>query len=104
MNEKDHVYVEYGGSNLEIIHDDKDIYQDNPIWDFVTNKRHWLDHIKYVIFMYGIWSILPITYLAGITRVSFISIGYFAAYFSFFWYGQKILAGRVTIMLRMYVY
>jgi len=30
MNEKDHVYVEYGGSNLEIIHDDKDIYQDNP--------------------------------------------------------------------------
>jgi len=45
MNEKDRVYVEDGGSNLEIIHDDKDIYQDNPTWDFVTNKRHWL-HCK----------------------------------------------------------
>jgi len=101
-NEKDRVYIEAGGSNREIIHDE-DVYKDNPTWDFVINKRHWLDQIKYAIFMYGAWSVLSIVYLAGTTRISLLGLGYLVACFYFFWYGQDFLTKRVTVMLRLYV-
>ncbi|CAF0897645.1 unnamed protein product [Adineta ricciae] len=102
-NEKDRIYVEAGGSNREIIYD-KDIYENNPTWDFVLNKRHWLDHIKYAIFMYGAWSVLSIVYLAGTTRISLLGLGYLIACFYFFWYGQDFLTKRVTVMLRLWGY
>ena len=53
MNDKNQAFVQAGGSNREIIYD-VDIYKNNPTWDFVTNRRHWLDQIKYAIFMYGV--------------------------------------------------
>ena len=97
-NEKDRIYIEAGGSNREIIYDN-DVYKDNPTWDFVINKRHWLDHIKYAIFMYGAWSVLSIVYLAGTTRISLLGLGYLIACFYFFWYGQDFLTKKVTVML-----
>ncbi|CAF3646268.1 unnamed protein product [Rotaria sordida] len=102
-NEKDHVYADAGGSNREIIYDD-DVYKNNPTWDFVTNKRHWLDHIKYAIFMYGVWSVLAIVYLAGTTRISLLGLGYLIACFYFLWYGQDFLTKRVTVMIRLWNY
>ncbi len=101
-NEKDRVYIEAGGSNREIIHDE-DVYKDNPTWDFVINKRHWLDQIKYAIFMYGAWTVLSIVYLAGTTRISLLGLGYLIACFYFLWYGQDFLTKRVALMLRLYV-
>ncbi|CAF3346333.1 unnamed protein product [Rotaria sp. Silwood1] len=100
-NEKYHVYTDAGGSNREIIYDD-DVYKNNPTWDFVTNKRHWFDHIKYAIFMYGVWCVLAILYLAGTTRISLLGLGYLIACFYFLWYGQDFLTKRVTMMLRFY--
>jgi hypothetical protein len=101
-SDKDRVYAEAGGSNREIIYDD-DVYKNNPTWDFVTNKRHWLDQIKYAIFMYGAWSVLSIVYLAGTTRISLLGLGYLIACFYFLWYGQDFLTKKVTVMLRLYV-
>ncbi|CAF1290006.1 unnamed protein product [Adineta steineri] len=102
-NEKNHEYAEAGGSNREIIHDD-DVYKNNPTWDFVTNKRHWLDHIKYSIFMYGAWSVLSIVYLAGTTRISLLGLGYLIACFYYLWYGQDFLTKRLPVMLRLWNY
>ncbi|CAF4296585.1 unnamed protein product [Rotaria socialis] len=102
-NEKDHVYNDAGGSNREIIYDD-DMYKNNPTWDFVTNKRHWLDHIKYAVFMYGVWVVLSIVYLAGTTRISLLGLGYLIACFYFLWYGQDFLTKRVAFMLRSWNY
>ncbi|CAF1213486.1 unnamed protein product [Rotaria magnacalcarata] len=102
-NEKDHVYNDAGGSNREIIYDD-DMYKNNPTWDFVTNKRHWLDHIKYAVFMYGVWIVLSIVYLAGTTRISLLGLGYLIACFYFLWYGQDFLTKRVAFMLRSWNY
>ncbi len=100
--EKDHDYIDAGGSNREIIYDE-DIYKGNPTWDFVINKRHWLDRIKYGIFMYSAWIVLSIVYLAGITRISLLGLGYLIACFYFFWYGQEFLTKQVVVMLRLYV-
>ncbi len=100
-NEKDQVFVEAGGSNREIIHDD-DVYKNNPTWDFVTDKRNWLDHIKYAIFMYGVWSVLSIVYLAGTTRISLLGLGYLIACFYFLWYGQDFLTKPIAVMIRLY--
>ncbi len=101
-NEKDQVYVAAGGSNREIIYDD-DVYKNNPTFDFVTNKRNWIDYIKYAIFMYGAWTVLSIVYLAGTTRISLLGLGYLIASFYFLWYGQDFLTKRVALMLRLYV-
>ena len=101
-SEKDSIYVEAGGSNREIIYDDdEDIYKDNPTWDFVINKRHWLDQIKNAIFMHGAWIVLSIVYLAGTTRISLLGLGYLIACFYFFWYGQDFLTKKVSVMLRL---
>jgi hypothetical protein len=91
-NEKDEVYTEAGGSNRE----------NNPTWDFVTDKRNWLDHIKYAIFMYGAWAVLSIVYLAGTTRISLLGLGYLIACFYFLWYGQDFLTIPVATMHRLY--
>ncbi|CAF1290556.1 unnamed protein product, partial [Rotaria sordida] len=102
-NEKDRIYIQAGGSNNEIINEN-DLYKDNPTWDFVMNKRHWFDQIKYAIFMYGAWVVLSIVYLAGITRISLLGLGYLVACFYFFWYGQDFLTKQVTVMLRIWTY
>ncbi len=99
--ERDNIYIKEGGSNREIIYDNN-IYERNPTWDFVINKRHWLDHIKYAIFMYGVWSVLSIVYLAGTTRISLLGLGYLVACFYFLWYGQDFLTKPIAVMIRLY--
>ncbi|CAF2675030.1 unnamed protein product [Rotaria sp. Silwood2] len=102
-NEKDHIYIQAGESNREIIYDN-DVYKDNPTRDFVTKRRNWFDQIKYVIFMYSAWCVLSIVYLAGTTRISLLGLGYLIACFYFFWYGQDFLTKHVTVMVRIWTY
>ncbi len=90
--------IETGGSNREIIYNGD---EENPTWNFVLNRRHWLDHIKYVIFMHGTWIVLSIVYLYGITRISLIHFGYLIACFYFFWRGQSVFKEKVTVILRL---
>ena len=102
MDEKSRPFTDAGGSNREII-DDEDIYKNNPTWDFVTKRRHWLDQIKYIIMMYGVWIVLSIVYLAGTTRISLLGLGYLIACFYFLWYGQDFLTKKVPVMVKSYV-
>lgn len=99
--EKFRSFIDASGSNNELERDNDDGCKDNPTWDFVINKRHWLDRLKYAIFMYGAWFV-SIVYLAGITRISLLGLGYLIACFYFFWYGQDFLTKQVTVMLRLY--
>ena len=101
--EKHRPFVEAGGSNAEIS-GKEDVYKDNPTWDFVITKRHWLDRVKYAVFMYSAWFVLSIVYLAGTTRISLLGLGYLIACFYFFWYGQDFLTKRVAVMLRLWNY
>lgn len=98
-SERDRVFTEAGGSNREII-DDAEIYKNNPTWDFVSYRRHWLDEIKYAVFVYGVWIVLSVVYLAGTTRISLLGLGYLIACFYFLWYGQDFLTKRVPVMIR----
>ncbi|CAF1291527.1 unnamed protein product [Rotaria sordida] len=100
-NEKDYIYIELCGSNREIIYDN-DRYKNNPIKDFVTNPRHWLDQFKYGIFMYGVWFVLLIVYLAGTIRISSLGLGYLIACFYLLLYGQNLLT-KDTNMIKLYV-
>ncbi|CAF1302563.1 unnamed protein product, partial [Didymodactylos carnosus] len=102
-NEKDSVFTDAGGSNREIIYD-KDLYVDNPAWDYVMKKRHWLDQLKYIVFMYGCWTVLAIAYLAGTTRISLLGLGYLISCFYFLWYGQEFLTKPILKLIKMWNY
>jgi hypothetical protein len=99
-NERDSNYIKAGGSNHEIINDNN-INEENPPWNFVQNRRHWLDHIKYFIFMHGAWIVLSIIYLYGVKRISLIHLGYLIPCFYLFWRGQSFFKEKVLIILRL---
>lgn len=103
MTDENHPFVVAAGSNREIIHDE-DTYKNNTTWDFVTIRRNWVDQLKYIVFMYGVWSVLSIVYLAGTTRISLLGLGYLVACFYFLWYGQDFLTKHVTVMIRSFVF
>ncbi len=100
INEKYRQYVEIGGSNREIIHIDN-IHQENPTWNFVINRRHWFDHIKYVIFMHSTWIVLSVIYLYGIKQINLVHLGYTLVCFYFFWRGQTFFEENISKILRL---
>ncbi|CAF1232591.1 unnamed protein product, partial [Didymodactylos carnosus] len=102
-NEKDNAIIDAGGSNSEIIYN-KDLYMNNPTWDYVVKKRHWLDQFKYIGFMYGCWIVLAIAYFAGTTRISLLGLGYLIACVYFLWYGQEFFTKPILRLLKMWNY
>ncbi|CAH1098787.1 unnamed protein product [Psylliodes chrysocephalus] len=77
-----------GGSNESIIHhaEEKDFV--NPVPDYITYVRTYLDIAKKAVLQSFLWITLAVVFLAGTSRVNIFSIGYLLFAFLFLWHGS----------------
>ncbi|XP_046404278.1 piezo-type mechanosensitive ion channel component isoform X3 [Ischnura elegans] len=76
-----------GGSNRETSLDVDDPGL-NPVPDFISNVRSWLDIVKRVVLSAFFWFSLAIVFLTGTNRVNLFALGYLAGSFIFLWQGN----------------
>lgn len=88
---REHPTFDYpGGSNDSIIHFAEQPGFINPVPDFITYVRNWLDIIKRGLLQGLMWITLAIVFLAGTNRVNLFSIGYLVGSFIFLWQGSDL--------------
>ncbi|XP_044744035.1 piezo-type mechanosensitive ion channel component isoform X4 [Chrysoperla carnea] len=99
----DRVDVEYaGGSNKDIIKDADIIDFVNPVPDFVTTIKNWLDIWKRAVFIAFLWIILAIIFLTGTNRVNVFSIGYLIGTFIFLWQGSDLFLRPIANIVKIW--
>jgi hypothetical protein len=93
---------ETGGSNAELLYENKDTlaFKDNPFFDFISESKTYLDKIKFFIFMYSYWIVLAIVFITGTSRISILCMGYVIMSFFFLWYGQTFLILPLNKLLK----
>ncbi|XP_060075477.1 piezo-type mechanosensitive ion channel component 1-like [Ylistrum balloti] len=79
-----------GGDNYDILLD-VEANVPNPVEDFTSVVKSYLDIAKSGFFVYMYWATMFIVFLAGVTRINIFSMGYMIAVFCFMWYGQEFL-------------
>jgi hypothetical protein len=79
-----------GGSNESVIHHAEEKGFMNPVPDYISSVRSYLDVIKNGIFSSFLWITLAIVFLAGTNRVNIFSIGYLIGAFVFLWQGTDL--------------
>ncbi|KAG8263218.1 hypothetical protein J6590_038107 [Homalodisca vitripennis] len=89
-----------GGTNKRIIDDVERSGFVNPVPDFISHARSWLDIIKRMILSAFIWFTLAIVFLAGTNRVNIFSLGYLIGAFIFLWQGNDLYLRPVKVILR----
>ncbi|GJQ85619.1 hypothetical protein Trydic_g20169 [Trypoxylus dichotomus] len=89
-----------GGSNESIIHHAEESNFENPVPDFITFARSYLDIAKRMIFLGFMWLTLAIVFLAGANRVNIFSIGYLVGSFVFLWQGSDIYLRPIPKILK----
>ncbi|CAG9862827.1 unnamed protein product [Phyllotreta striolata] len=77
-----------GGSNESIIHNAEEKDFVNPVPDFITYVRSYLDIAKKAVLQSFLWVTLAVVFLAGTSRVNIFSIGYLLFAFLFLWHGS----------------
>nr|XP_045617167.1 piezo-type mechanosensitive ion channel component-like isoform X3 [Procambarus clarkii] len=92
-----------GGSNREIVHEDLASLV-NPIPDFVTYSRNYLDMVKVVIFFTSYWVTLAVMFLGGTNRVTLFAMGYVLGAFIFLWQGNEFYLRPLSTILRLWNY
>ncbi|XP_025418827.1 piezo-type mechanosensitive ion channel component-like isoform X7 [Sipha flava] len=99
--ERRHIDVEYpGGTNRSIIEEAEKPSFINPVPDFVTHIRSWLDILKRIVLIGFIWFTLAIVFLAGTNRVNLFSLGYLIGSFIFLWQGNDYYLRPVNVILK----
>ncbi|KRT85167.1 hypothetical protein AMK59_3003, partial [Oryctes borbonicus] len=89
-----------GGSNESIIHHAEENNFENPVPDFITYARTYLDIAKRMIFLGFMWLTLAIVFLAGANRVNIFSVGYLVGSFIFLWQGSDIYLRPIPRILK----
>lgn len=92
-----------GGSNREIVHEDPASLV-NPIPDFVTYSRNYLDMVKVVVFFTSYWITLAVMFLGGTNRVTLFAMGYVLGAFIFLWQGNEFYLRPFPTILRLWNY
>ncbi|KAL3280583.1 hypothetical protein HHI36_003816 [Cryptolaemus montrouzieri] len=93
-----------GGSNEVIIqHSEEDNFE-NPVPDFITYCRSYLDVFKRTVLLSMLWLTLAVLFLAGTNRVNIFSIGYLIGAFAFLWQGSDIYLWPIPLILRRWNY
>ncbi|XP_077295229.1 piezo type mechanosensitive ion channel component [Arctopsyche grandis] len=90
-----------GGSNSDKIPEDwesPDFY--NPVPDFITYVRSWLDIAKRATLLGSLWVTLAIMFLTGTNRVNLFSMGYLIGSFIFLWQGTDLYLRPIKDTLR----
>ncbi|XP_025196089.1 piezo-type mechanosensitive ion channel component-like isoform X2 [Melanaphis sacchari] len=99
--ERRHIDVEYpGGTNRSIIEEAEKPSFINPVPDFVSHIRSWLDILKRIVLIGFIWFTLAIVFLAGTNRVNLFSLGYLIGSFIFLWQGNDYYLRPVNVILK----
>ncbi|VVC24089.1 Hypothetical protein CINCED_3A012133 [Cinara cedri] len=99
--ERRHIDVEYpGGTNHSIIEEAEKPSFVNPVPDFVSHIRSWLDILKRIVLIGFIWFTLAIVFLAGTNRVNLFSLGYLIGSFIFLWQGNDYYLRPVNVILK----
>lgn len=91
-----------GGSNESIIHHAEEKGFVNPVPDFITYVRSYLDIFKKGILLSFLWITLAIVFLAGTNRVNIFSIGYLIGAFVFLWHGSDFYLRPIRSILRQW--
>ncbi|ROT73144.1 putative piezo-type mechanosensitive ion channel component 2 isoform X6 [Penaeus vannamei] len=92
-----------GGSNKEIVYEDPATLV-NPIPDFVTYTRNYLDMVKVVVFFTSYWITLAVMFLGGTNRVTLVALGYVLGAFVFLWLGNEFYLRPLSTILRLWNY
>ncbi|XP_030761127.1 piezo-type mechanosensitive ion channel component isoform X3 [Sitophilus oryzae] len=79
-----------GGSNDSIIHLAEDKNFENPVPDFITYCRSYLDIAKRCILCSLFYATLAAVFLAGTNRTNLFSVGYLIGTFLFLWEGSDM--------------
>ncbi|XP_071053073.1 piezo-type mechanosensitive ion channel component isoform X2 [Onthophagus taurus] len=89
-----------GGSNDSIIHlaETKDFV--NPVPDYITFVRSYLDIIKRGVLLSFMWLTLAAIFLAGANRINIFSIGYLLGSFLFLWHGTDLYLKPLRLILK----
>ncbi|RZC37773.1 piezo-type mechanosensitive ion channel component 2 [Asbolus verrucosus] len=99
--EKRYAGQEYnGGSNDSIIHYAEEKGFVNPVPDFISTVRSYLDVFKKAVFSSFLWITLAIVFLAGTNRVNLFSIGYLVGAFIFLWQGTDLYLRPIPKILK----
>ncbi|KAK7789716.1 hypothetical protein R5R35_007290 [Gryllus longicercus] len=102
--EKKHGADYNGGSNQDITHLIDDPHYANPIPDFISIARSWLDIVKQRVLCTLMWVTLAVMFLAGTNRVSLFSLGYLIGAFVFLWQGEDFYLRSVKVILHWWNY
>ncbi|XP_059490786.1 piezo-type mechanosensitive ion channel component-like isoform X3 [Neocloeon triangulifer] len=78
-----------GGSNAEVF-DQLDDLQDNPVPDFITYTKSWLDNIKRGVLRHFYWFTLIMVLVTGVNRNNLFSLGYLVGAFFFLHHGNDL--------------
>ncbi|XP_037913810.1 piezo-type mechanosensitive ion channel component isoform X6 [Hermetia illucens] len=96
--------IEYpAGTNKSIVNDidNLDVTPlDNPVPDFISNVRNWLDILKIAVLNGCFWVTLAVVFLAGTNTISIFSIGYLIGSFIFLWQGTDFYLRPVRSILK----
>ncbi|XP_026476535.1 piezo-type mechanosensitive ion channel component-like, partial [Ctenocephalides felis] len=99
--EKRYAGVEYpGGSNSSIVKHAEEPFFKNPVPDFISDLRSWLDVVKRILFTSFLWISLATVFLAGSLRVNIFSLGYLIGSFYFLWQGTDLLLRPIPMMIK----
>ncbi|KAL1491500.1 hypothetical protein ABEB36_012089 [Hypothenemus hampei] len=79
-----------GGSNDSIIHLAEDKSFENPVPDFITYCRSYLDIVKRCVLCSFFYVTLAVVFLAGTNRTNLFSVGYLIGAFIFLWEGSDL--------------
>ncbi|XP_075212450.1 piezo type mechanosensitive ion channel component isoform X3 [Lycorma delicatula] len=103
--ERRHLNHEYsGGTNKSIVNDVEKLDYVNPVPDFMTTIRSYLDVLKRIFLIFFIWFAMIFVFLAGTNRVNLFSLGYLFGSFIFFWQGNELYLRPINVILRWWRY
>ncbi|OWK03186.1 hypothetical protein Celaphus_00007794, partial [Cervus elaphus hippelaphus] len=89
------------GDNVEISRELRpaDLAQLSPVLNFIF-CRSYLDMVKVAVFRYHFWFVLCLVFLAGMTRIHILNVGYLAAFGYFMLQGSHLLLQPAKTILQ----
>ncbi|KAG5890381.1 hypothetical protein JTB14_029746 [Gonioctena quinquepunctata] len=91
-----------GGSNESIIHQAEQKDFENPVPDFITFVRSYLDISKRAVLQSFLWVTLAVVFVAGTNSVNIFSIGYLLGAFVFLWHGSDFYLRPVSKIIKQW--
>ncbi|XP_063932118.1 piezo-type mechanosensitive ion channel component isoform X3 [Zophobas morio] len=91
-----------GGSNDSIIHHVEEPGFVNPVPDYISSIKSYLDIVKKGLFNSFLWITLAIVFLAGTNRVNLFSIGYLIGAFVFLWQGTDLYLRPIPKIIKVW--